>query len=151
MGAVCLWLACSDIPIALCGACLRHGTKGGPPNGAAPPLRLPPLKIPLLKPLLCVREVFMLSVASYVPDRTNMQAVGLYENPWFCMILSIRSPKQMSILSYVSRQQLRHKEKEEGFPQGGNLGSPLWLRAKGTHRIKLSVHKNKPATNIPPP
>ncbi len=56
-------------------------------------------------------------------------------------------PKQMSILSFVSRKQLRHKEKEEGFPQGGNLGSPLWLRAEGTHRIKLSVHKNKPATH----
>ena len=56
MGAVCLWLACFYEPIALCGACLWHGTKGGPTNGAAPPLRLPLFEIPLLKPLLWGRE-----------------------------------------------------------------------------------------------
>ena len=133
MGAVCLWLACFYEPIVLCGACLRHGTKGGPTNGAAPPLRLPPFEIPLLEPLLCGREVHMLRVDVYEPGRTNMQAVGLYENPCFYTNLRFLSPKQMSILSSVSRKQLRLKEKEEGFPQGGNLGSPLWLRAGGTH------------------
>ena len=47
-------LVCSDEPLVLCRSALQHGTKGGPTNGAAPPLRLPPFEIPLLEPLLCL-------------------------------------------------------------------------------------------------
>ena len=37
------------------------------------------------------------------------------------MFLCFRSPKQRYILSCVSRQYFRLKEKEEGFPKGGTL------------------------------
>ena len=86
----------------------------------------------------------MLTAAGYVPGRTQMETVGLYENPWLCMNRRIRSPNQSGIRSFVSRQHFRLKEKEEGFPKGGNLGSPLWLRAKhAIHKARRSLSREK--------
>ena len=56
----------------------------------------------------------------------------------------IRSPMQRNIRSFFSRQHFRLKEKEEGFPKGGNLGSPLWLRAKGTPAQTIELIKATP-------
>ena len=143
MGAVCLWLACFYEPIALCGACLRHGTKGGPTNGAAPPLRLPPFEIPLLEPLLCGREVHMLRVDVYEPGRTNMQAVGLYENPCFYTNLRFLSPKQMSILSFVSHQDFPAQRKGGGISTRGEPWfTPLApCRRHALQRLSVEINK----------
>ena len=41
---------------------------------------------------------------------------------------------------------LSAQRKGGGISKGGNPGSPLWLRAKGTHRIDCQLRKNKPDT-----
>ena len=109
---------------SLCSACLRHGVKGGPTNGAAPPLRLPPLKIPLLKPLLCVREVFMLRANVYEPGRQNRAYIS-YE-----LRVSIRP----SSFIYQSRcpyflslavSSFGTKKRRRDFHKGGTLVHPF--------------------------
>ena len=55
-------------------------------------------------------------------------------------------PKQRYILSYVSQSALSAQRKGGGISKGGNPGSPLWLRAKGTHRTDCRLRKNKPDT-----
>ena len=62
------------------------------------------------------------------------------------MYLCIRSPKQRYILSHVSRQHFRLKEKEEGFPKGGTLVH-LFGSVRSTHCRDCRLRKNKPDTH----
>ena len=61
------------------------------------------------------------------------------------MYRRIRSPKQRFIRSFVSRQHFPAQRKGGGISKGGNLGSPLWLRAKHAC-IDCRLRKNKPDT-----
>ena len=56
-------------------------------------------------------------------------------------------PKQRFIRSFVSRQHFPAQRKGGGISKGGNPGSPLWLRAEGTHRTDCRLRKNKPDPN----
>ena len=57
------------------------------------------------------------------------------------MYRRIRSPKQRFIRSFVSRQHFPAQRKGGGISKGGNPGSPLWLRAEGTHRTDYRLRK----------
>ena len=59
------------------------------------------------------------------------------------MYRRIRSPKQRFIRSFVSRQHFPAQRKGGGISKGGNPGSPLWLRAEGTYRTKLSAYNKQ--------
>ena len=52
------------------------------------------------------------------------------------MYRRIRSPKQRFIRSFVSRQHFPAQRKGGGISKGGNLGSPLWLRA-----VRHALHR----------
>ena len=55
-------------------------------------------------------------------------------------------PKQRNIRSFFSRQHFPAQRKGGGISKGGNLGSPLWLRAKHAC-IDCRLRKNKPDTH----
>ena len=59
------------------------------------------------------------------------------------MYLCFRSPKQRYILSYVSRPHFPAQRKGGGISTRGNPGSPLWLRAGGTHRRDYRLKKTQ--------
>ena len=65
--------------------------------------------------------------------------MALYELP--CLFTEAEVHTLLRQLSALSAQ-----GKGGGISKGGNLGSPLWLRAGGTPWIKLSPQKNKPDT-----
>ena len=116
------------------------GSKGDLQRRAAPPLSLPPLKIPLLKPLLCGRGS-LYDYFGWVCAGQNIYVTCKFiRNQVLHMYLRIRSPKQRFIRSYVSRQHCPVQRKGGGISKGGNLGSPLWLRAKhAIHKARRSL------------
>ena len=61
------------------------------------------------------------------------------------MFLRFRSTKQRFIRTFVSRQHCPVQRKGGGISKGGNLGSPLWLRAEGTPAQTIGS-ENKPDT-----
>ena len=75
---------------------------------------------------ICKLSVYMKTEAAYVPPHPFTEAEV---HTHFC---------QPSVLSA--------QRKGGGISKGGNPGSPLWLRAKGTHRIDCRLRKNKPDT-----
>ena len=109
-----------------------RGQRGTHKGGLRPPLSLPPLKIPLLKlpavfvgkfvrlfrlcmnraERMCKLSVYMKTEAAYVPP------FPFTEPEWHTLL---RQPSALSA-----------QRKGGGISKGGNLGSPLWLRAEGT-------------------
>ena len=59
------------------------------------------------------------------------------------MFLCIRSPNQRFIRSFVSRQHFPAQRKGGGISKGGNLGSPLWLRAVRHALQRLSAQEKQ--------
>ena len=66
-----------------------------------------------------LQVVFMLTAAGYVQGGTQMETVGLYENPWLCMNRRIRSSNQRFIRSFVSRQHFPALRKGGGISKRG--------------------------------
>ena len=123
-----------------------RGQRGTHKGGLRPLLSLPPLKIPLLKlPAVrsgksvwlfrlgmcraeysCKLSVYMKTGAAYVPPFpfTKAEVHTLLRQP--------------SVLSA--------QRKGGGISKGGNLGSPLWLRAKGTPAQTIDLRQHRWAT-----